>query len=76
MILDRTGHRDSSLARCFEAANIFHLDQDAARSIIDRQRSIIESEWEEVCEAARLKPLDRKRLRSSAVLHPSTTYGY
>jgi serine/threonine-protein kinase HipA len=76
MILDRNGRRDSQLVRCLEAANIFHLDQTEARSIIDRQREIIEAQWEAVCELAEVKAVDRKRLRSSAVLHPSTTYGY
>ncbi len=76
MIIDRDGHRDSRLVRCLEAANIFHLDRREARAIIDNQISIIEGDWDQVCEEALLKRIDRKRLRNSAVLHPSTKYGY
>ena len=76
MMIDRDGRRDSQLVRCLEAASIFHLDPLEARAIIDSQISIIEDDWDEVCEEAFLKPIDRKRLRNSAVLHPSTKYGY
>ncbi len=76
MMIDRDGHRDSRLARCLEASNIFHLDQTEARSIVDSQIAIIESEWDAVCDAALLKPIERTRLRNGAVLHPSTKYGY
>jgi serine/threonine-protein kinase HipA len=76
MIIDRDGNRDSRLVRCLEGANIFHLDPLEARAIIDNQISIIEGDWDQVCEEALLKPIDRKRLRNNAVLHPSTKYGY
>ena len=76
MIIDRDGHRDSRLARCLEASNIFYLDRTDARSIIDRQIATIETEWDGVCEAALLNPIERTRLRNGAVLHPSTKYGY
>nr|MDP9464282.1 HipA domain-containing protein [Actinomycetota bacterium] len=76
MIIDRDGRRDSRLALCVEAANIYHLDDGEARAIIDDQIDTIETEWDDVCDAARLTDVDRQRLRGGAVLHPSANYGY
>lgn len=76
MSIDRAGHRESRLTLCVDAAAIFHLNELEARAIIDGQIDTIESEWIEVCEAAVLIEIDRRRLRSGAVLHPSVLYGY
>ena len=76
MIIDRDGHRDSRLATCLAAAGIYHLEPREARAIIDGQIYTMRAEWNDVCDAARLNKVDRQRLRSSAVLHPSAEYGY
>ena len=76
MILDRQGNRDSRVARCVDAASVYHLSSDEARSIIDAQIETIQSNWDDVCNASQLTTVDRERLRRGAVLHPAATYGY
>ena len=53
------GDRRSALAACVEHAHIFHLDETAARSIIDEQVETIVANWSAVCDAGRLGELDR-----------------
>ena len=76
MTIDRAGSRNSRLAVCVEAANVYHLDAAGARAVIDEQIDTIETSWHDVCDAAGLTTVDRQRLRAGAVLHPSTMYGY
>jgi len=52
-------NRQSRLASCVEAAPIFHLSQDEATAIIERQQEIIQQEWSNVCDMARLTTVDR-----------------
>jgi serine/threonine-protein kinase HipA len=71
MAIDRVGTRRSQVAVCVAAADIYHLDPDEARTIIDGQ-----IDWEDVCDLARMTIVDRKQLWSTAILNPYATYDY
>ncbi len=49
----------STLATCLEAASSFHLDEDAAKVIIDRQIGTIRDAWDDICEEAALSEVER-----------------
>ena len=52
--------RRSRLAICLAAAEKFHLRENEARDLIDAAIGVIRSEWQEVCDAARLPEVERK----------------
>jgi len=51
--------RESQLALCVHAAPVFHLSSDEARSIIQHQKEVIETAWDEVCDEACLNTVDK-----------------
>ncbi len=75
MAIDRVGTRRSQVAACVAAADIYHLP-DEAHAIIDEQIATIRTNWEEVCDLARMTVVDRKQLWSTAILNPYATYDY
>jgi serine/threonine-protein kinase HipA len=76
MAIDRIGTRRSQVVVCVAAADIYHLDPGEARAIIDEQIATIRTDWEEVCDLARMTVVDRKQLWSTAILNPYATYDY
>jgi serine/threonine-protein kinase HipA len=76
MAIDRVGTRRSQVAVCVAAADIYHLDQSEAHAIINEQIDTIRTNWEEVCDLARMTIVDRKQLWSTAILNPYATYDY
>jgi serine/threonine-protein kinase HipA len=76
MAIGRDGFRLSKVAACVSRASTYLLTEEEARSIIDRQSETIETEWDEVCDLARLSDVDRRRLRGGAFLKPYALEGY
>jgi len=51
--------RRSQLQACRAAARHFHLEDGEARGLIDAQVVAIREGWEDVCDAAKLGPIER-----------------
>jgi serine/threonine-protein kinase HipA len=66
----------SLLANCVEAAPIFHLSSREARVLIDHQLHVIESQWLEASEEARLTESDRQIMWHRMILNPYCLEGY
>jgi len=73
---DGDAFRLSQVAGCVRRAHLYQLTEQAAREIVDRQIHVIETQWEEVCDLARVSVVDRARLRGGAVMHPFALEGY
>ena len=52
-------NRSSTLSTCLEAAPNFHLSDNAAKNIIDRQIGTIRDAWDDICEEAALTEVER-----------------
>lgn len=62
--------RASQLATCITAAPSFQIGKDDAIAIINRQVSIIESEWKNVCSDAKLSEVDEALFWHRQFLNP------
>jgi serine/threonine-protein kinase HipA len=76
MMIGPDGFRMSQVAGCVRAASTYLLDEAAAREIIDHQIAVIESEWDDVCEAGRLTEVDRDYFWRRQFLNPYALEGY
>ncbi len=76
MMIGPDDFRMSQLAGCVRAASTYLLDEKDARTIIDRQIAVIESEWADVCEAGRLTEVDRDYFWRRQFLNPYALQGY
>jgi serine/threonine-protein kinase HipA len=70
------GERTSQVAPLAASAAVYHLTEDQARGIIDWQIETIRSKWDEVCDAARIPTVSRKRLLDRQFLNPYALYGW
>ena len=52
----------SHLKTCLQAAHNFLLSEDDAREIFEKQKEIIKSNWDNVCDEAGLNEIDRRLL--------------
>ncbi len=59
MAISAEGFRMSQLRGCVEAAASYLLDEAEAREIVDGQIEAIESQWEDVCDLARMSEVER-----------------
>lgn len=76
MALDRDGTRDSSFAACLRAAPVYGLTTGQAREVIDGQIEVINHDWAEVADLARLTAAQRNLLWHRQILNPHAGYGY
>jgi serine/threonine-protein kinase HipA len=76
MAIGRDGYRLSQVAACVVRASTYLLTEEEAREIVDRQVETIETDWDEVCDLARLNEVDRHRLWRAAFLNSYATEGY
>lgn len=76
MAIGRDGFRLGQVAACVSRAATYLLTEEDARELVNRQIETIESEWDEVCDLARLSEVDRSRLRGGAFLNPYAIEGY
>lgn len=60
----------SQLKSCLEVAHHFLLSKDEAKIIFETQKSIIEDNWQTVCDEAQLSDVDRKLLWKRQFLNP------
>jgi len=68
------GNNLSRLTTCLEAAHNFLLSEDDARAIFEKQKSVIENNWEAVCEKAQISKMDQKLLWRRQFLNPYSAY--
>ena len=76
MAFGRDGQRDSSFTACLDACSVYGLSKHEASDIIDHQIEVIENEWDEVADLARLTRAQRNFLWHRQVLNPYASYGY
>ena len=76
MAFGDNGDRMSQVARCVSHAGIYHLTVDQAREIVDHQISVIEDQWDFVCDQADLGDRERQRLWGRQILNPYALYDY
>ena len=76
MAIAPSGWRMSQVAGCVDAAAAYQLSTAEAREIVDRQIAAIESEWDEVCDAAKMTQAERAYSWGRQFLNPYATEGY
>lgn len=76
MAIGRDGSRASRLRACLDAAREYRLDPAEARAVIETQVSVINDQWDEAADAARLTELERAQLRGRQILNPAIHYGW
>ena len=60
----------SHLKTCLQAAHHFLLSEEDARAIFEKQKEVIESNWDSVCDEANLSETDRKLFWGRQFLNP------
>lgn len=70
MMIGTDGFRMSQLAGCVERASTYMLTEGEARELIDHQVDVIERQWDEVCELARMTEVERSYFRGRQFLNP------
>lgn len=70
------GERLSQVVRLVGAAAYYHLSTAEAREIIDHQNEMIRAHWTEVCDAAGLTEIERRRFRGRQFLNEYALEGY
>lgn len=66
-------NRMSTLSACLSAAPDFHLSEDEAAALIERQIETIAQNWSALCDEAALTPVDAKLLAGRQFLNPYCT---
>lgn len=72
MAYDENGNRDARLALLVEAAELYLLDRNEAREIVDAQETTIRGQWSDVCDIAKLTTVERDRFWERQFLNPHT----
>ena len=70
------GFRFSQLQWCVEAAEIYHLSREEAAAIVDNQLDVINTQWSDAADAARLTKAQRQQLWRRQILNPYALEGY
>jgi len=76
MAIAADGNRMSQIAVCIGAAATYLLSESEAREIVDHQIDVIESQWQEVSELARMTEADRRYFWRRQFLNRYATEGY
>lgn len=66
-------NRMSSLSACLSTAPDFHLSEDEATALIERQIETIAQNWSGLCDEAALTPVDAKLFAGRQFLNPYCT---
>ncbi|PCI53117.1 MAG: phosphatidylinositol kinase [Alphaproteobacteria bacterium] len=69
-------NRYSQLKTCIEAAHHFKISEDNAMEIITHQKTVIEKNWDMVCDEAKLSEVDRRYFWHRQFLNPYAFEGY
>ena len=70
------GFRMSLLTACVAQASTYLLSETDAREIIDHQIDVIESQWNDVCDLARMTEVERGYFWQRQFLNPYAVQGY
>jgi serine/threonine-protein kinase HipA len=76
MGIGEDGWRYSQVAGCVARARTYLLSESDARGIVDRQIDVIETEWQDVCDAAALTEVERRGFMGRQFLNPYGLEGY
>jgi serine/threonine-protein kinase HipA len=76
MMIGADGFRLSHLAGCVERASTYMLTENEARELVDHQVEVIERDWDEVCERARMTEVERSFFWGRQFLNPYGFEGY
>jgi len=76
MIIGPDGSRMSQVTGCVDAASTYLLSGPQAREIVDHQIGVIEAEWDDVCELARMTEVERRYFWRRQFLNPYALEGY
>jgi serine/threonine-protein kinase HipA len=76
MSITADGFRMSQVGACVEQASTYLLSEADAREIIDHQIDLIESQWSEVCDLARMTDLERAYFWRRQFLNPYAVQEY
>ncbi|WP_395112489.1 type II toxin-antitoxin system HipA family toxin [Antrihabitans spumae] len=76
LAFDRKGTRNSSFAAVVAAAPVYGLTTTEAHEIIDAQVAVIEQDFTEVADMAKLTKAQRNFLWHRQILNPHASYGY
>ncbi len=60
----------SQLQTCLETAHNFNISEKKAKEIFNRQISIIQDNWKNICEEAELSEIDKKLFWHRQFLNP------
>ena len=69
MAIGPNGERTSQLATCLAACHTYLLDTTQAKAIIDTQTDVIQTQWDEAADVARLTELERRQLLHREILN-------
>ena len=76
MAFGADGDRLSQVARCVAHAGHYHLTPQQARDIVDHQIAVIQDQWNEVCDLAKLPTAESHRLWHRQFLNPYALHDY
>jgi serine/threonine-protein kinase HipA len=76
LAFDRKGTRDSSFAALVAAAPVYGLTTAQAREIVDAQVAVIEHDFDEAADMAKLTKAQRNFLWHRQILNPHVSYRY
>lgn len=76
MPISPDGFRMSQVAGCVQTASTYLLSEAEAREIVDHQIEVIESQWSDVCDDARMTEVQRKYFWQRQFLNPYALQGY
>jgi serine/threonine-protein kinase HipA len=60
----------SQIKTCLETAHHFFLSEEDALAIFEKQKEVIETHWDSVCDEAHLREVDKKMLWGRQFLNP------
>ena len=60
----------SQIKTCLETAHHFFLSEEDALAIFEKQKKVIETHWDSVCDEAHLREVDKKMLWGRQFLNP------
>jgi serine/threonine-protein kinase HipA len=76
MSIRADGFRMSLLAACVQEASTYLLSEAQAREIVDHQIHVVESQWGDVCDIARMTEVERAYFWRRQFLNPYAMQGY
>jgi serine/threonine-protein kinase HipA len=76
MAYDTNGNRLSQLVGCQAAAAVYQLNQGQAREVISRQLDVINAQWSDAADVARLTKAERSAMWGSQILNSYALEGY